>query len=166
MNTLGNFNKLISLLKSVKTINGRTKFQKMIYILQNKGLGFSEKFKYHYYGPYSTGLQLEIEELVDRGIFKESGEGFSFKYELNDELTNDIEIEHEITENAEFISYLVSQDYQELELVSTIYYLKNSGYNTENLIKGKLNILKPHLSEKFESSFVLYGDIETRFSEN
>lgn len=166
MNTLEDFKKIIALLQSVNTIKGRTKFQKMVYILQNKGINFSEKFKYHYYGPYSSGLQLEIDELVDRGIFKESGEGFSFKYEYNDEFSGNLDMDSEIKSNSNLINFLVIQDYQELELVSTIYYLKNSGYPNNNLIKGKLKILKPHLSSKFEKSFNLFQELETNFPNN
>lgn len=164
--TVINLDKLISLLKSVKSITGRTKFQKMIFILQNKGLIFPEKFKYHYYGPYSSELQLEIDELVDRRIFNENGEGFSFKYEFNDEFANHVDNNSEISSNLLLINFLVNQDYQDLELVSTIYYLKNSGYQNDNMIKGKLKILKPHLSSKVENSFVLYNEIETKFSKN
>ncbi len=161
--TSENLNKLGALLKAVSVIKGRTKFQKMVYILQNKGLNFSEKFKYHYYGPYSSELQLEVDELVDREIFKENGEGYAFKYEINNELEESIDMDDEISSNIELIKYLVDQDYQSLELVSTIYYLKNSGYSKENILKGKLNILKPHLSSKISESFSLFNKIEAGF---
>lgn len=161
MNSNEDFGKIIDLLKYVGVIKGRTKFQKMVYILQNNGISFSEKFRYHYYGPYSSELQLEIDELVDRGIFKEKEEGPSSKYELNSVVT-DIEItDREIQRNGKLIKFLVEQDYQELELVATIYYLKNIGYTDWNMIKGKLKILKPHLTSKFEKSYKLFSEISS-----
>lgn len=166
MNTSEDFGKIIDLLKYVGIIKGRTKFQKMVYILQNKGVNFSEKFKYHYYGPYSSELQLEIDELVDRGIFKEKEEGPSSKYEFNIEVTGTKVTDREILQNGNLIKFLVDQDYQELEIVATIYYLRNVGYVDKNMIKGKLNILKPHLASKFEKSFQLFNKIETESSWN
>lgn len=161
MNSNEDFGKIIDLLKYVGIIKGRTKFQKMVYILQNKGISFSEKFKYHYYGPYSSELQLEIDELVDRGIFKEKEEGPSSKYELNSGF-KDYEIrDKEIKRNGTLIKFLVEQDYQELELVATMYYLQNIGYTDWNMILGKLKILKPHLSSKIEKSYKLFNEINS-----
>jgi uncharacterized protein YwgA len=159
MNSNEDFEKIIDLLKCVGVIKGRTKFQKMVYILQNQGVSFSEKFKYHYYGPYSSELQLEIDELVDRGIFKEKEEGPSSIYELNSEVSDSKITDREIKQNGNLIKFLVEQDYQELELVATIYYLQNIGYTNWNMIRGKLNILKPHLSSKFEKSYKLFMEI-------
>ena len=62
-----NFEKILALIKLTDNkIDGRTKFQKIVYILKNNGVNFEEQFKYHYFGPYSPELQLEIEELIDR----------------------------------------------------------------------------------------------------
>jgi uncharacterized protein YwgA len=64
-------NKILSLVNEAGRIQGRTKFQKIVYILKIKGANFNERFSYHYYGPYSSDLQLEIEELVDRQILNQ-----------------------------------------------------------------------------------------------
>ena len=49
---------ILELVNKCGKIEGRTKFQKIVYILQNLGVPFEEKFTYHYFGPYSI-IKLE-----------------------------------------------------------------------------------------------------------
>ncbi len=39
---------------------GKTRLQKTIYLLQNKGLNLGYDFEYHHYGPYSDGVSEDI----------------------------------------------------------------------------------------------------------
>lgn len=53
--------KLLVILKKLGTIAGRTRFQKIIFLMKNKdGIPFDYNFIPYYYGPYSAELQLEI----------------------------------------------------------------------------------------------------------
>ncbi|MFL5789400.1 MAG: hypothetical protein ACJ748_15175 [Flavisolibacter sp.] len=63
--------KLIEFFSCIKSVEGETKLQKIIYILQQKGFDFDYVFKYALYGPYSEELQLEIDFLNDIGILRE-----------------------------------------------------------------------------------------------
>jgi len=52
-----------------KKVEGRIKLQKVIYILQTKGLvNFELDYKYALYGPYSQDLQLQIDYLTIIGF--------------------------------------------------------------------------------------------------
>jgi uncharacterized protein len=156
-----NLKKIVDLVKIAGIIEGRTKFQKIVYILKTRNISFSEKFRYHYYGPYSSDLQLEIDELVDMDILHETPQS-PYKYSLN--LDNQKEpIDSELQSNAKLINYLAEKDSQELELVSTIFFLKNNGYKNNELISEKLQILKPHLMNLEIKAFQVADKIEKEF---
>ena len=160
MKTLNeNFNRILSLLDKLQKIQWRTKFQKIIYILKNKGIPFNEKFKYHYYGPFSADLQLEIEELVDRNIIIEKGMN-PYIYELNDEFTDSFEKDKIIKMKHELLTFLNNQDYQVLEVVSTMFFIQNHLSSDEKIIKRKTAALKPHLENLIEKSLKIKMEIE------
>ena len=155
-----NKEKILALLKLAgNKIEGRTKFQKLIYILKNHGVDFSEKFKYHHYGPYSLDLQLEIEELVDSGEIKETSAN-PYVYKLDPKVVDNID-NTMLRGKKSLVERLNSQDYRVLELIATIYYLKNNGINNDLALKNKLMILKPHLESKIEEAFNVFKDLET-----
>ena len=53
--------KVLVILKKLGMIAGRTRFQKIIFLLKNKeGIDFDYNFIPYHYGPYSAELQLEI----------------------------------------------------------------------------------------------------------
>jgi uncharacterized protein YwgA len=54
-------------------IAGRTTFQKMIFILQNKPPWTKLKYSFipHDYGPYSQELQVDIDDLIASGLLRE-----------------------------------------------------------------------------------------------
>jgi len=53
--------KLLVILKNLGKIEGRTRFQKLIFLLKHKdGIKFDYNFIPYYYGPYSLELQIEI----------------------------------------------------------------------------------------------------------
>jgi hypothetical protein len=47
---------------------GKTRLQKIAYILTAAGLSDSLHFRYHYYGPYSDDLTFETEEAIFEGM--------------------------------------------------------------------------------------------------
>lgn len=154
---------ILSLIKLAKNkIEGRIKLQKLVYILKNYGVNFTEKFSYHHFGPYSSDLQLEIEELVDQGIVKERSFN-PYIYAINEAYLDDVN-DNNLKEKEYLINFLSGQDYRDLELVATIFYLKNNQYNDQKAIKNKLKILKPNLSNKVDSAYKLYETIDQEFS--
>jgi len=81
--------KLLYLLDKIKTMEGRVRFQKMVYVLQQeKKIDFHYDFDYHFYGPYSKGLAEDIQLLVEADYIAESEkrEGYctQYNYSLTD----------------------------------------------------------------------------------
>lgn len=152
-----NTDKILALIKLANNkIDGRTKFQKIVYLLKNHGVDFSEKFKYHYFGPYSSELQLEIEELVEQGIIKERSSN-PYVYMIDDKFINEIN-DDILKEKKALIDLLVNEDYQDLELLATIHYLVNNNLKDENALKNKLKMLKPQLKNRIDYAFSLYKE--------
>ena len=154
---MSNIDKILALLKlSENLIDGRVKFQKLIYILKNNGVDFTEKYKYHYFGPFSFDLQLELEELVDQNVLKVEGSS-PYKYSFGENYTN--EGVTQLEDKKKLIEFLNKQDSSNLELIATIYYLKNSDFTEPKAIKNKLKILKPKLCEKIEGAYQIYEEL-------
>jgi uncharacterized protein len=154
--------KLLSLLKLTGEIEGRKKFQKIVYILQSLGIDFNFSYKYHYYGPYSIDLQLTLEDLKAINLLKEERVEYSeaYNYSLIPEILEDSKLDSELANKLDLISFLNKQDSNNLELVATIYYLRKNGYENEKALKGKLTILKPHLKNKIDKAFDMFNKID------
>jgi len=68
--------KLLLILKYHGKIWGRTRFQKIIFLLKEKyGIKFSYEFIPYYYGPYCQDLQYEIDMLNILGLIDINPEG-------------------------------------------------------------------------------------------
>jgi uncharacterized protein YwgA len=148
---------ILELVNKCGKIEGRTKFQKIVYILQNLGVPFEEKFTYHYFGPYSAELQLEINDLVDSGVLKEYSQN-PYIYKVDS--SNQIETDY-VGVDSDLLQDLLKQDYRILELVATLFYLANNFKDDEKYLKSKLNNLKPHLASYFQQAFDLYLELKS-----
>ena len=162
------FNRITSLLSLTKHISGRKKFQKLVHILQHKGLNFNENFKFHYYGPYSNELQLKIDALVMNGMIEEKSEDNAwglhyYKYTLSN--IKDFEVDPELNKYSSLIDYLNSQPAQVLELVSTVYYLleRKKNISADEAFLKSLS-LKPDLKNKIEDAKNVYHTIESQYT--
>jgi uncharacterized protein YwgA len=143
-----------------KKVEGRIKLQKVIYILQSKGLiDFDLDYKYALYGPYSQDLQLEIDYLTKIGFLRETISN-NYVYEVNTDFPIDVEIEENVNINKLFINDLLNEESQLLEVTSTIYYLKSYHYKNAEDIEEKIKLLKPNLKNKIKSAFELYSELE------
>ena len=80
--------KLMSFFKQANEVVGRKKLQKMIYILKKSGIDFSERYSFHFYGPYSEELSTRVEELCNLGFLiedKEKEKGYiQYRYTLSE----------------------------------------------------------------------------------
>lgn len=81
---------VLKLVDGLREIDGRTKFQKLVFIGQ-KELGLPEVFKFsgYYYGPYSKDLTETIEALIRMGLLdeevKERDEYIEYIYTITEE---------------------------------------------------------------------------------
>jgi uncharacterized protein YwgA len=144
---------LLQLLHVLGRIGGRKKLQKIVHILQERGVPFPERFQYAYYGMYSQQLRSEVERLESENLVKESpvyGMNVSYALEKTSELealVTEIAQEQEPVwaETARKLNALAPQ---ELEGVSTILFLQGAGFSGAAL-KQRLLGLKPHLESVY-----------------
>ncbi|ERM92703.1 hypothetical protein O163_03615 [Caldanaerobacter subterraneus subsp. yonseiensis KB-1] len=141
---LENYANIVELLRIAGKIEGRKKLQKMVYILKNLGADFKEDFYFHYYGPYSDVLTIELEELKSINVIKEDVKEHdsyfpTYTYELN---IDDIGVKGDLENYKEVIYRLNSENSRFLELVATIMYFKEEKkYEKEDIIR-KIKIVK------------------------
>jgi uncharacterized protein YwgA len=74
---------------SGEVIEGRTKLQKMVFLLEKMhGISFSYHFTPYFYGPYSSDLQTDVDYLVSLGLVTETREltmsGIRYTYRLTE----------------------------------------------------------------------------------
>lgn len=63
--------KLLVMLNKLGTVNGRTRFQKIVFLLKEKeGLELGYTFIPYHYGPYAHDLQLEMDLLEAAGFIR------------------------------------------------------------------------------------------------
>lgn len=155
-----NLDNLLTLVKVAGTIEGRIKFQKIVFILKYKGIRFNETFKYHYYGPYSAVLHLEIEELVDREFLIEAHTN-PYIYKLNPDKQIAWKENSDIKKNEKLIKFLNEQTSNQLELISTIFFLEKTGLTDKDIIHKKIAFLKPHLKDHLREAFQLKKQINS-----
>ncbi|MCO7125584.1 hypothetical protein NIE88_07345 [Sporolactobacillus shoreicorticis] len=66
--------KIAALINQTGGISGRKKLQKAVYIFQRLGYPFEQIFHFHFNGPYSEELSIQLEELCDFGFLIEDRE--------------------------------------------------------------------------------------------
>ncbi len=71
---------LILLLHNSKEhrIKGRTRFQKIVYLLKNQEINFQYEFRPYLYGPYSVNLKKDIRMLTKLGLLEEESQEIEF----------------------------------------------------------------------------------------
>lgn len=144
---LENYANIVELLQIAGKIEGRKKLQKMVYILKNLGADFKEDFYFHYYGPYSDVLTIELEELKSINVIKEDVKEHdnyfpTYTYELNELNIDDVGVKGDLENYKEVIDKLNRENSRFLELVATImYFKKEKKYEKEDIIK-KIKIVK------------------------
>ncbi|SHF52079.1 hypothetical protein SAMN02746089_02079 [Caldanaerobius fijiensis DSM 17918] len=153
---LNDYSNIIELLSIAGEIDGRKKLQKIVYILKSLGANFMEDFYFHYYGPYSDTLTVELEELKLMNIIEEKKDdgGLFPKYTYRLKIKNDV-IKDNLKDYSNLINILNEQNARFLELVATIIYFKQEGYS-RNEINNKVKIVKSerkYTDEEIDSAF-------------
>lgn len=110
-------------------IVGRKKLQKIIYIAKKLELPFYEKYDFHFYGPYSEELTLQVEELCNLGFLHEvkekKGGYYQYRYSPNESGKQFLsQCELDMRDIKAYIDDVNGQSSRFLELVSTILYFE------------------------------------------
>ncbi|TDQ38772.1 YwgA family protein [Aureibacillus halotolerans] len=136
--------KLLQVLAETEEIIGRKKLQKMVYVAQKLRFPFYEKYEFHFYGPYSEELTLQMEELHNLGLISETKErkgGYEqYRYALTrdgDDFLKQYGLESVLT--GEVMMCLNQQSSRFLELVATVLYFEEL---QETLLVEKIGQVK------------------------
>lgn len=120
--------KLMKVFSDSGEIVGRKKLQKIIYIAKKLELPFYEKYDFHFYGPYSEELTLQVEELCNLGFLhevKEKGGYYQYRYSPTEAGTQFLsQCELDMRDIKAYIDDVNGQSSRFLELVSTILYFE------------------------------------------
>lgn len=147
---------ILSVLHQSKEINGRKKFQKMVYLANSLGWNAFKDYRLHLFGPYSDGLYQEIVNLKEEGMIKEDiSNGYSYTLtDVGDEIYGilDKKIPKDLkNKTSEMVDTIRDLSANKLELLSTLHHINKSlpKLSKRELINELLEI-KP----KFEKTYV------------
>jgi uncharacterized protein YwgA len=119
-----------------RTLYGRTRLQKTIWLLQAVGLPANYDFKIHHYGPYSEGLQADLSVVKAMGLVseehKDSRNGKEYSIFKADEtaVLDELMAFHEPLERIKEV-----EDHIVLELAATYGAYRGIGLNHDSAIK-------------------------------
>lgn len=152
--------RLLTFFEAVDTIRGRKKLQKMIHLLKSAGTDFSFKYRYHHYGPYSSQLQSEMDQLVAQNFIQEKFTDGAYTYHITERGREFKEILHKdggysFTLQEGLLEALIDKPTSFLEMFSTYVFLLESG-DTKEEAKEKAKELKPHLGEQLDEVIRAY----------
>lgn len=150
-------------------INGRIRLQKIVYLLEQCGLGVGFDFSYHHFGPYSEETSVEIEraKYIDKEINEKTvpvGDtgGFYSVYDLVDaqgerpEKVGNIDADH----TKDIVERIKSESSMIAELAATIHWLKERERIED--WKTELKRRKPTKAteDNIDKAFKLLSDLE------
>lgn len=69
---------------SEQRIKGRTRLQKIVFLLEEQGISFGYEFKPYLYGPYSADLKNNVAMLTELGLLNEESEEIEFDGVVHD----------------------------------------------------------------------------------
>jgi len=145
------------ILQKAGEINGRTKLQKLTYLSNLLWNGFDD-FGFHYYGPFSQDLMVEVERLEDNKFLEEEprrtgNDRTMYKYRLTSQGEKRA---HEVIRNAAsrrviqatstLIEELRGYSSDELEIMASLVYLRLSSPGEDADLVRHLRELKPYFS--------------------
>ncbi|WP_100405763.1 YwgA family protein [Bacillus solitudinis] len=151
--------KIMALFLQAGEVIGRKKLQKIIYIAKKMDIPFSERYKFHMFGPYSDELTLRVEELCNLGFVDEikenKGNYYQYRYSLSKEGTRFLELyEYDLPDSKALVDSLNEQSSRFLELVSTLLYFEELSKEevTEKVftLKRKQNYSQADIDEAYQ----------------
>ena len=150
MDTIERMERLVMIIKACGgEVLGKKKFQKLIYLAQEKGLYLGYDFGYHYFGVFSSEVESDLHLGETFGLLKQEVTNYCGN-PVKICLTEKNHIDDNEYENVlSTVSKLSKEESRTLEVLSTILYLKNAGYTGEKL-SSNLQRLKGHLKDFFE----------------
>ncbi len=120
---------------------GKKALQKIVFLIEQKGIDLGFEYGLHFYGPYSDTLDAETSFLSADGVIEFDYSGYSHLMSLNEK--NFIVEPHGLSDEqqktiAELIEHFKGQSPSELELLTTAIYTYNHSQDKtkESIISG------------------------------
>ncbi|ADC49494.1 hypothetical protein BpOF4_07180 [Alkalihalophilus pseudofirmus OF4] len=150
--------KVMAVFLQAGEVVGRKKLQKIIYIAKKMNIPFSERYKFHMFGPYSEELSLRMEELCNLGFVAETkedkGNYYQYRYALSSRGEKFLSMyQFDLPDVKPVFESLNEQSARFLELVSTLLYFDEL---TREEVKEKVQTLKRkqnYTDEDFEQAY-------------
>lgn len=146
---------------------GKTKIQKLIYILQNVfNIPIGYIFKIHYFGPYSEILDDDLIDMKLHELLSIEPSPDGYGYHINSMNRDDSSLSLNVKFDPEKLNRCLEifgdLSISDLELLSTIHFVKNTVKNRKDVI-DKVAILKP----KFNRDNIAdsYDELERKIKE-
>lgn len=158
--------KLLRLIQYAGEVTGRKKLQKILYILKKLDFPFREKYEFHFYGPYSEELSLQIEELCNLNLLSEvredKGGYHQYRYSLTQEGERFLSYyELQMDGLKDLTGELNAQSSRFLELVSTLLFFDDL---SRDLLIEKVKVVKQkqnYSDEEIESALTYIEHLQT-----
>jgi|SRR5690554_5998768 uncharacterized protein YwgA len=127
---------------------GKKILQKVVYLIQRKGVKLGFAFSIHYYGPYSSELDYAIHRLEMQGVLSIIPEGMTHQISLKEDADlsgreeTEVFSEEQLQKIDEVIAKFAGKPAYDLEVITTTDYvaqqLKANGesWENDNLIEG------------------------------
>jgi uncharacterized protein YwgA len=159
--------KLLDLFRKAGQVTGRKKLQKIVYISKKCHFDFQARFNFHFYGPYSEELGLQIEELTNLGFIEEMREtknGYTqYTYTLSEKGREYLSLyPTELDALEPFVRLLNQESSRFLELVSTMLYFEN--LDQEALIEKvkKVKSKQNYTDEELDKAFAFIRQLKEK----
>lgn len=142
------------LFRSLGSVEGRKKLQKIVHILQEFGVPFGVRYGYHHYGPFSDQLQDSLQSFSHDGLIKEEKVESQFptsRFSPEPKLLQLLE-QIEAEPNPAWVAFakdLNGKSPRELEAISTLIYLEKmrSSGELKMPVEAAFGEYKPSLAE-------------------
>lgn len=147
---------ILRLVSACQSVDGRKKLQKMVYILQECGYPFHERYTLHLFGPYSGELKHEIDMLVGDLLEERviaAGAYPQYTYQPHAEAAR-LLARFPSPDAAQWTPLAIDlnrRSAQDLEAISTALYLRRHGFEGERL-RQQFVELKPNLAAQFDDA--------------
>lgn len=158
--TVANQNIIIPIIKKISEYQnpGKKVLQKLLYLIEKKGLNLGYAYSIHYYGPYSSELDYTVHSLEMQGLLSIKTEGMNHKIYPVDQEEDCIALlpeEEKIIDN--ILEIFGSLSAHQLELITTTDFVARNLYQRgipcgdQDIVDG-VKILK---GEKFSPEKII-----------
>lgn len=143
---------------------GKTRLQKTFFLLEECGMGGQADFDYHNFGPFSTEVAIATDEAVaaDRLLSDEKPGFHEVPYTLYTTAEDSPEVLGNLTAKKATNKLKIMETYSalELEVASTIIYLRDIGYGDDAVEETKLRKPVKATDERVDRAWRLIHDLD------